>query len=49
VICEPFEDLSVDVESQHQGTIAYATAWPCVIEISEPLFRCPISPSFLGL
>jgi GTP-binding protein len=26
VICEPFEDLSVDVESQHQGTIAYATA-----------------------
>jgi GTP-binding protein len=21
VICEPFENLSVDVESQHQGTV----------------------------
>jgi hypothetical protein len=29
--------------------IAYATAWPCVIEMSEPLLRWPISPSFLGL
>jgi GTP-binding protein len=27
VICEPFENLSVDVES------------PCVIEMSEPLLR----------